>query len=263
MKSQAPCPKIAARDISVTYESGRSRVPALTGIDLTVEEGEFVCILGPSGCGKSTLLHMMAGLIQPTTGGVLIDGAPVGGPSPDRTMVFQRDAVFPWFTVEENISYGPRMRGVPRRDRETLAAQLVRLVSLDGFEKRYPKELSGGMRKRVDVARAYANSPSLLLMDEPFGALDELTKENMQIDLQRLWMEKGGTICFVTHSIEEAIFLADRILVMTPRPGTISHEFRVEFARPRRAELKTTAEFQEVRRALLASLATERRHPQQ
>lgn len=257
-KNIDPKSKIIVEDVFFEYETAGPPVVVLEDMDLEVERGEFLCLLGPSGCGKSTLLHIIAGLLDPTSGKVLVDGAEIEGMDHDRAVVFQRDAVFPWYTVEQNISYGPRMRGVPSEKIKRITSDLVKMVHLQGFEDRFPRELSGGMRKRVDVARSYANSPSLLLMDEPFAALDEFTKEAMQVDLQNLWLAQGGTIIFVTHDIEEAIFLADRIIVMSPRPSNIRQEFKVDFERPRNVILKTSSDFQALRKAVLECLGRDK-----
>lgn len=208
-------------------------VVALQGIDLALERGQFTCLLGPSGCGKSTLLNAVAGFAPPSSGRILVDGRPVTGPGPQRGMVFQEYALFPWMTVEQNIRFGleiKRMRG-PEIDRRV--DELLRLLSLADFRARYPKDLSGGMRQRVAIARVLALDSPILLMDEPFGALDALTRRNLQDELLRLWAELKKTILFVTHSIEEAIYLADRIVVMTYRPGTIKQDILVDIARPR------------------------------
>jgi len=208
-------------------------VVALQGIDLALERGQFTCLLGPSGCGKSTLLNAVAGFAPPSSGEILVDGRPVTGPGPQRGMVFQEYALFPWMTVEQNIRFGleiKRMRG-PEIDRRV--NDLLGLLSLADFRARYPKDLSGGMRQRVAIARVLALDSPILLMDEPFGALDALTRRTLQDELLRLWAELKKTILFVTHSIEEAIYLADRIVVMTYRPGTIKRDLPVEIARPR------------------------------
>lgn len=208
-------------------------VVALQGIDLEIPRGQFTCLLGPSGCGKSTLLNAVAGFAPPSSGTILVDDRPVTGPGPQRGMVFQEYALFPWMTVEQNIRFGleiKRMRG-PEIDRRV--DELLRLLSLADFRARYPKDLSGGMRQRVAIARVLALDSPILLMDEPFGALDALTRRNLQDELLRLWAELKKTILFVTHSIEEAIYLADRIVVMTYRPGTIKRDILVDIARPR------------------------------
>ena len=224
---------IRIEGVNKVFGAEDHEVVALQGIDLALERGQFTCLLGPSGCGKSTLLNAVAGFAPPSSGAILVDGRPVTGPGPQRGMVFQEYALFPWMTVEQNIRFGleiKRMRG-PEIDRRV--DDLLGLLSLADFRARYPKDLSGGMRQRVAIARVLALDSPILLMDEPFGALDALTRRNLQDELLRLWAELKKTILFVTHSIEEAIYLADRIVVMTYRPGTIKRDLLVDIARPR------------------------------
>jgi NitT/TauT family transport system ATP-binding protein len=211
---------------------GRS-VVALRDIDLAVAPGELVCLLGPSGCGKSTLLNAVAGFLRPSSGRILVDDAPVDGPGPDRGMVFQEYALFPWMTVIDNVGFGLRVKGLARAAARRRATELLGLLGLGDFADRYPKDLSGGMRQRVAIARVLAIDPPVLLMDEPFGALDALTRRSLQDQLLELWTELRKTILFVTHSIDESLYLADRIVVMTFRPGTIRRDLRVELPRPR------------------------------
>jgi NitT/TauT family transport system ATP-binding protein len=206
---------------------------ALENIALEIPRGQFVCLLGPSGCGKSTLLNAIAGFAPPTGGRVVADGAPVTGPGPERGMVFQEYALFPWMTVEQNVGFGLEIKGQPRAQIAARVAELLRLLSLEDFGKRYPKDLSGGMRQRVAIARVLALDSPIMLMDEPFGALDALTRRNLQDELLRIWAELKKTVIFVTHSIEEAIYLADRIVVMTYRPGTVKRDILVELPRMR------------------------------
>ena len=208
-------------------------VVALQDISLTIPRGQFTCLLGPSGCGKSTLLNAVAGFAPPTSGMIVVDGRPVKGPAPERGMVFQEYALFPWMTVEQNIRFGLEIKRVPAAVIKARVDDLLQLLSLADFRARYPKDLSGGMRQRVAIARVLALDSPILLMDEPFGALDALTRRNLQDELLRLWGEMKKTILFVTHSIEEAIYLADRIVVMTYRPGTVKRDLVVELARPR------------------------------
>lgn len=208
-------------------------VIALTGLDLRVQSGEFVCVLGPSGCGKSTLLNLVAGFALPTGGQVLFEGRAVERPGPERAMVFQDPALFPWLSVAGNIEFVLRMARTPRPARAAQVAELIALVGLEGFEHSHPHELSGGMRQRVALARALALQPRVLLMDEPFGALDALTRERLQDELLRVWRETGTTIIFVTHSVEEAAYLGDRVVVMSARPGTIHGSLPVTVPRPR------------------------------
>ncbi|HEX3822504.1 MAG TPA: ABC transporter ATP-binding protein [Candidatus Sulfotelmatobacter sp.] len=230
-------PKVGLSDISLSYraQSGE-RLLALDHINLQVKAGEFVCIVGPSGCGKSTLLHLIAGLHSQTSGQVLIDGNPVAGPGTDRIMIFQEHALFPWLTVGQNVEFGMKMKGVPRAEREERVRYYLRLVHLAKFEKSYIHQLSGGMRQRVAIARALATEPDVLLMDEPFAALDAQTRDLLHDELERIWSETGRTIIFVTHNVREAIRLGDRVVLMTFRPGRVKSEFSVELPRPRHLE---------------------------
>ncbi|MBN8938827.1 MAG: ABC transporter ATP-binding protein [Rhizobiales bacterium] len=216
---------------------------ALAPVDLTVSEGEFVAILGPSGCGKSTLLRVVAGLDQPTSGSVTLDGAQVKEPGADRGMVFQSYTLFPWLTVAENIAFGPRERGVGLAERQAIAEKLMAQVGLTQFANHYPKMLSGGMQQRAALARALANNPKVLILDEPFGALDHQTRSLMQELLLSIWEQHHKTVLFVTHDIEEAVFMANRVLVMSARPGRFKCEVPVPFPHPRSYKIKTTAEF--------------------
>jgi ABC-type nitrate/sulfonate/bicarbonate transport system ATPase subunit len=213
---------------------------ALEDVSFGVHTNEFVTIVGRSGCGKSTMLNIVAGLLTPTEGEILINGRPIDGPGLDRGMVFQHSGLFPWLTAIENIEFGPRNIGTPRAERRDLAQGLIDLVRLKGFEGKYPRELSGGMQQRVAIARAMAMDPEILLMDEPFGSLDQLTREDMQRELLRIWENRKKTVLFVTHGIIEAIYLSDRILVFNPKPGFVKAEFVVELPRPRQ---KSSPEF--------------------
>jgi len=220
--------------LNLTYNGAASQpVTALQDLSLTVSPGELVCLIGPSGCGKSTLLNLIAGFLTPTSGRVQVGGQPVTAPGPDRAMVFQDPALFPWLTVAGNIEFVLRMQGQGRREREQARERLVKLVGLEEFERAHPHELSGGMRQRVAIARALALQPRVLLMDEPFGALDAQTRERLQDELLQLWQETGTTILFVTHSVEEAAYLGDRVIVLSERPGTVREEVVVGVARPR------------------------------
>jgi NitT/TauT family transport system ATP-binding protein len=214
-------------------EDGRAPVVALERFDLGVDDGEFVCLLGPSGCGKSTLLNIVAGFVRPTDGRVNLDGAEVRGPGRDRGVVFQEHALFPWFRVGQNVEFGLKMAGMPRHERAAIADRYLDLVGLHPFRQAFPKELSGGMKQRVAIARALANEPKILLMDEPFGALDAQTRRLMQDELTKIWAATGKTILFVTHAIEESLLLADRVVVMSPRPGRIKALLAVPLSRPR------------------------------
>jgi NitT/TauT family transport system ATP-binding protein len=210
-----------------------NHVVALEDVDLTVDDNEFVTILGPSGCGKTTLLRCIAGLVDWDDGDISIDGTPVRGPGPERAMVFQSFALLPWATVLRNVTFGLELRGVDRAEREDTANELIQLVGLSGFEQSLPGTLSGGMQQRVGLARALAVNPSVLLMDEPFGALDEQTRRLLQEELLRIWEARRITVVFITHSIEEAVLLGDRVAVMTPRPGRIEEVTEVPLGRPR------------------------------
>lgn len=238
------------------YERDGQPFEVLRDLTSVIRRNEFVSIIGPSGCGKSTLLYLIAGFIQPTSGSILHTGKLVRGPSSERGVVFQADAVFPWLTVYQNVEFGLKNRISSRSDRDRVVRRYISLVELAGSESAFPKQLSGGMRKRVDVARTFANDPEVLLMDEPYGSLDSQTKENLQIELIKLWDQEKKTALFVTHDIEEAIFLADRVLVMGRNPGRIVEEIAVPFGRPRALELKISAKFQELRYTLIRILAT-------
>ncbi|MBX3148470.1 MAG: ABC transporter ATP-binding protein [Gemmatimonadales bacterium] len=219
--------------ICKTYASGRNEVVALHEVSLQIREGEFICIVGPSGCGKTTMLNLLAGFEVPTKGSVEAFGRRIDGPGPDRTMMFQDYALFPWLTVQGNIEYGLRRLGVASKERAEIVRHYVDLIDLKGFERKFPRQLSGGMRQRVALARALAVKPRLLLMDEPFAALDSFTREKMQDELIRVWERERKAVLFITHNIDEAIKLADVVVVMSPRPGRITSEFRVNSPRPR------------------------------
>lgn len=226
-------PQVIMENVYKVFSSGQREVIALKGITLAINNGEFVSILGPSGCGKSTLLNAIAGFSLPTSGRLVANGVEVTQPGPDRGMVFQEYALFPWMTVADNISFGLKIKKLPKQEiRERVDTLLAKLQLLD-FRDRFPKDLSGGMKQRVAIARVLALDPPMMLMDEPFGALDALTRRNLQDELLRIWMEFRKTVIFVTHSIEESIYLADRVVVMTYRPGTIKQIVPVELSRPR------------------------------
>ena len=229
-------------------------VVALEEISLTVAEEEFVVIVGPSGCGKSTLLRLVAGLMEPTSGRMLLDGREIRGPSADRGMVFQSYTLFPWLTVQRNVEFGLSLRGVPAAERRAIARRFIAEVGLEGFEDAYPEQLSGGMRQRTALARALANDPEILLMDEPFGALDSQTRQLMQELLLRIWEHAHKTVLFITHDIDEAILLADRVLVMTARPGRIKKELVIDLPRPRDISLLTSPAFMAYKREVLELL---------
>ena len=226
-------PHIRIDGVSKAFETGGRLVTALQDIRLDIPRGQFTCLLGPSGCGKSTLLNAVAGFAPPSSGAISVDGAPVAGPGPERGMVFQEYALFPWMTVEDNIAFGLHIKGLGKAEIRERVGALLGLLSLSDFRQRFPKDLSGGMRQRVAIARVLALDSPVMLMDEPFGALDALTRRNLQDELLRIWAELGKTILFVTHSIEEAIYLADRIVVMTYRPGTVKRDLLVGLPRGR------------------------------
>ena len=230
-------PKVALDSISLSYRtSTKGRLIALDNISLEVKPGEFLCVVGPSGCGKSTLLHLIAGLQPQTSGTVLVDGKPVTGPGTDRILIFQELGLFPWLTVGGNVEFGMKMKNVPKAERKEKVEQYLRLVHLSKFRDSYIHQLSGGMRQRVALARALATGPDVLLMDEPFAALDAQTRDLLHDELERIWSETGCTIIFVTHNVREAARLGDRVVLMTFRPGRVKEEFRVNLPRPRHME---------------------------
>ena len=239
------------RQISKVYELNDQRIEALRDANLVVEKGEFVCLIGASGCGKSTLLRIVAGFEPPSAGEALMWDKPIAGPAPDRGMVFQDYGLFPWLSVRQNIGFGPASRGLPKAELRTLVDRFVDMVGLSRFADAYPHQLSGGMKQRVAIARVLANDAEMVLMDEPFGALDAMTRERLQDELLDIWQRTKLTVLFVTHSIEEAIFLADRVVVMEPGPGRIASEHRIELPRPRDV---SSPEFNAVRRDLSARL---------
>jgi len=243
--------KLDIRSISQHYRSGGHEVTAIDDVSVAIRNKEFATILGPSGCGKTTLLRVVAGLVRPTGGTVYLDGRASTGPGPDRGMVFQSYTLFPWLTVKENIEFGLQLSGAPKVERENTAQEFVSKVGLRGFEHAYPKALSGGMKQRVAIARALANNPDVLLLDEPFGALDAQTRALMQELLTQVWEEFHKTILFVTHDVEEAIFLSDRVFVMTARPGRIKAEIDVPLERPRSYEMKTSDIFLRLKKRAL------------
>jgi NitT/TauT family transport system ATP-binding protein len=247
---------VSVRRVSIEVGSGSSRFEALRDVSFSVEPGELVCLLGPSGCGKSTLLGALAGHLPVAQGKMQVDGEAIGGPDPTRGIVFQHHTLFPWNTVLQNVAYGPKMKGVDRRTRTQQAREMIELVGLAGFENRYPRELSGGMQQRVEIARALINSPRVLLMDEPFGALDALTRTRMQELLVELWTRTRTTILFVTHDINEALFLADRVLILSHAPGRIIEELRVPFERPRHSTDLADTRFVKLRRHCLTLLSS-------
>jgi NitT/TauT family transport system ATP-binding protein len=247
----AEIPILEIKGVGKTYILNDTRIEALRDANLSVRRGEFVCLIGASGCGKSTLLRIVAGFEQPTMGEALMWGKPIHGPAPDRGMVFQDYGLFPWLTVRENIGFGPASRGRPGSEVRDTVERFISLIGLTRFADAHPHQLSGGMKQRVAIARVLANDAEVVLMDEPFGALDAMTRERLQDELLELWQRTGLTVLFVTHSIEEAIFLSDRVVVMEPGPGRIASAEQVALARPRDV---SSPEFNEVRRDLGARL---------
>ena len=251
--------KLSIDAVSKIFPGGRRHTPtvALEPTTLKVTDGDFIAIVGPSGCGKSTLLRIVAGLETPTSGCVLLDGAPVAAPGADRGMVFQSYTLFPWLTVRENICFGLREKGMPRILQDEIAARYIDRVGLRGFENHYPKMLSGGMQQRTAIARAFANEPKILLLDEPFGALDNQTRALMQELLLGIWESESKTVLFVTHDIEEAIFVAGRVAVMTARPGRVKCEVAIDLAHPRHYTIKTSAAFSALKARLTEEIRVE------
>ncbi len=230
-------PKVSLAEICLSYRTQTGeRLLALDHINLSVNPGEFLTIVGPSGCGKSTLLHLIAGLHHQSSGQILVDGIPIEGPGTDRIMIFQEHGLFPWLTVRQNVEFGMKMKGIPKSEREERTHDYLRLVHLAKFEKSYIHQLSGGMRQRVAIARALATDPDILLMDEPFAALDAQTRDLLHDELERIWSETGCTVIFVTHNVREAVRLGDRVVLLTFRPGRVKSEFPIHLPRPRSLE---------------------------
>jgi NitT/TauT family transport system ATP-binding protein len=246
--------EIHIENLSKTFREGETEVRALANVFLDVPHNKIVSLVGPSGCGKTTVLNLVAGFMRPTSGRVVVDSREVDGTLSQCGVVFQADSVFPWMTVEQNVSYGLKLNGHSTSDIAKTLNKYVEMVGLTDFANRWPRELSGGMRKRVDLARAYAFNPRILLMDEPFGSLDVLTKEDMQLLLLQIWQRERKTILFITHDVEEALFLGHHVAVMTARPGSISKTFDVPFPMPREASLKFEPAFLDVRRRIVEAL---------
>jgi ABC-type nitrate/sulfonate/bicarbonate transport system ATPase subunit len=237
-----------------TVDNGNAAVLALSDIDFEVRDNEFVTVIGPSGCGKTTLLRIIAGLIPYQQGEVTIDSRPVTGPGPERAVVFQNFALMPWADVLGNVTFGLEVRGMAKGEAEARAKELIKLVGLEGFERRLPKELSGGMQQRVGLARALAVNPQILLMDEPFGALDEQTRRLLQEQLLQLWERERKTVVFITHSMEEAVMLGDRVMLMTPRPGKVKEMIEIPLKRPRSRDVEKSPAFVEIKEYLWENL---------
>ncbi|HEY7317074.1 MAG TPA: ABC transporter ATP-binding protein [Candidatus Binatia bacterium] len=249
---------IQARNVSLSFRpKNREPVNALNNFTIEVARGEFVSIVGPSGCGKSTFLNIVLGLIKPDTGEIRLDGTPVTGPSQERAMVFQEFGLLPWRTVAANVELGLELKGVAAAERAGRATELIKLVGLGGFERHYPHELSGGMKQRVGLARALATEPEVLLMDEPFAALDAQTRDLMQAELLDIWERTKKTVLFVTHSIEEAAYLSDRVIVMTARPGRTKSVLKINLPRPRDYEMRLCAEFNDIKADIWNTLKDE------
>ena len=249
-------PFVQFADVSVHYGTGATAVRALERADLSFERGDFICIVGPSGCGKTTMMQTLAGFLPPTTGVVRVDGEVVTAPGPERGVVFQQPALFPWLTVAANAGFGPRMTGTERGAASQKVEQWLRTTGLWEFRDRYPYELSGGMQQRLAIARALCNEPKVLLMDEPFGALDALTRERMQEELHAVWRRTGMTVVFITHSVEEAVYLGTEVVVMSPRPGRIVARLPMPFARDFAGEsirsIKSRQDFVAARESVLS-----------
>ncbi len=250
-------PKLQIEKVFKVFSQRGREIVAIENVSLQIKNKEFTTILGPSGCGKSTLLRIVAGLTKPTQGVVRLDGKIVSGPGQDRGMVFQSYTLFPWLTVKENIQFGLELSGMEKSKQEEIVQEFIEKVGLKGFEGAYPKELSGGMKQRVAIARALANNPDILLLDEPFGALDAQTRSLMQELLTQVWEDLHKTILFVTHDVEEAIFLSDRVFVMTARPGKIKAEIEIPLERPRNYEMKSTEAFMNLKKQALALIREE------
>ncbi|MDP4127635.1 MAG: ABC transporter ATP-binding protein [Bacillota bacterium] len=243
--------KLVIDQVGKVFSTKGGEMVALDRTSFKVKEGEFITILGPSGCGKSTILRIVAGLEEPSSGKVYLDGHEVKGPGSDRGMVFQSYTLYPWLTVEDNIAFGLKLKGTSRKQCKDVAQHYLELIGLNGFEKHYPIQLSGGMKQRVAIARALANDPEILLMDEPFGALDAQTRSIMQEILLKVWEESKKTILFITHDVEESIFLADSVYVMTARPGRLKENIPVNLPRPRDYNIKSSSEFLNLKARLL------------
>ena len=242
--------KILAKHIDKVYTSGKKSTKAIENASIDILDNDFVCIVGPSGCGKSTILRMLAGLDFPTAGEIIVNDKKVTGPGPDRGMVFQTYTLFPWMTVEDNIKFGLKIKKLPKEEQKQITERYLDIIGLKKFAKSYPKELSGGMKQRVAIARALANQPEVLLMDEPFGALDPHTKSMMQLLMREIWEKEHPTVVFITHDIDEAVFLANKVYVMSARPGRMVKEVNVYLPHKRTLELKDTPEFIAIRKGI-------------
>lgn len=247
MAGEARAVKLHIDNVYKEYKGEHGATVALNGVNLDIMENEFVCVVGPSGCGKSTLLNIIAGLHEATSGTCYLDGKPITDVGVERGVVFQQYALFPWQTVLKNVMFGPQMKRLPKAECEAIARKYIKLVGLEGFENSYPKELSGGMKQRVAIARAYANNPEVLLMDEPFGALDAQTRAQLQTELLKTWEEEQKTCFFITHDVDEAILLAQRVVIMSARPGRIKRIVNVDIPYPRDQATKNDPRFLELK----------------
>ena len=242
--------KVKIDHVEKIYDGRQGKMIALNGVDLDIYENEFICVVGPSGCGKSTLLNIIAGLLEPTSGAVYVDGNKVVGPGTERGVVFQQYALFPWLTVKKNVMFGLKLKGMSDAEAEPIAMKYIKMVQLEDFVDAYPKELSGGMKQRVAIARAYAVQPEVLLMDEPFGELDAQTRTQLQAELIQTWQEEKKTCFFITHDVDEAVILATKVIVMSARPGRIKTIIDVDLPYPRTQEMKMTKEYMDLKNAV-------------
>ena len=243
MAGEERCVKVKIDHVEKIYDGRKGKMIALNGVDLDIMENEFICVVGPSGCGKSTLLNIIAGLLEPTSGAVYVNGKKVEGTGTERGVVFQQYALFPWLTVMKNVMFGLKLKGMSDEEAKKIAMKYIKMVELEDFVDSYPKELSGGMKQRVAIARAYAVQPEVLLMDEPFGALDAQTRTQLQSELIRTWQEEKKTCFFITHDVEEAIILATKVIVMSARPGRIKTIIDIDLPYPRTQEMKMEQQF--------------------
>ena len=243
MAGEERCVKVKIDHVEKIYDGRKGKMIALNGVDLDIMENEFICVVGPSGCGKSTLLNIIAGLLEPTSGAVYVNGKKVEGTGTERGVVFQQYALFPWLTVMKNVMFGLKLKGISDEEAKKIAMKYIKMVELEDFVDSYPKELSGGMKQRVAIARAYAVQPEVLLMDEPFGALDAQTRTQLQSELIRTWKEEKKTCFFITHDVEEAIILATKVIVMSARPGRIKTIIDIDLPYPRTQEMKMEQQF--------------------
>ncbi len=241
-------------NVSKKYITEKKEILAVDNVSFAVKHNEFISVVGPSGCGKSTLLRMIAGLEKPTTGKILLEGKEIDGPGAERGMVFQQYTLLPWRTVLNNVAFGPEIKGIPKEERYKIAKKYIKMIGLEGFEDAYPYELSGGMQQRVAIARTLANDPTIVLMDEPFGALDTQTRTILQNELLKIWEQDKKTVIFITHSVEEAVYLSDRVIIMTARPGRIKDIVNINLERPRK---RTDMEFIQYKKNIIDKLKDE------